>query len=322
MRFDFKTTFITSMMIGLAVLPPIAVALEEEFFIDLFSRVIIHAIAAVSLNLILGYGGMVSFGHAAYLGVGGYMVGIGTFHAFEDGVEWMGSGWVQFPAAILASALVALLIGAVSLRTRGVYFIMITLAFAQMLFFSGVGLEIYGADDGLNLYSTSDFSGWVDLSNESTLYYVSYAMLLLALYTSHRIIGSRFGWVIRGARSNERRMRAVGFPTYSYRLAAFMIAGGMCGLAGALMANHTEYVSPSMMHWTKSGDLIIMIVLGGMGTLFGPVVGAVAFLFLEEFLSSITEHWQIIFGPMLILVVLFARGGIDSLLTLRRRPDE
>ncbi len=191
---------------------------------------------------------------------------------------------------------------------------MITLAFAQMLYFTAVGLVVYGADDGLPLLVTSDFSGLVDLGDDTTLYYVSYVTLLAALYLSYRVINSRFGRVLSGARSNNRRMLAIGFPTYPYKLTGFVIAGGMCGLAGALMANHTEFVSPSMMHWIQSGDLIIIVVLGGMGTLFGPVVGAVAFLFLEEFLSSITEYWQLIFGPLLILVVLFARGGIDSML--------
>lgn len=315
MRIGFKSSVIFALMAALAFLPPFAVWIDDIFYIDLFIRVLIHAMAAVSLNLILGYGGMVSFGHAVYLGIGGYAVGISTVHAIDDGIGWLESGWFQFPAAFAVSGLVALIIGAICLRTKGVYFIMITLAFAQMLFFTAVGLEVYGADDGLSLPVTSDFSGMVDLSDETSLYYVVYAALLATLYVSHRLINSRFGRVIAGARANERRMQAIGFPTYAYKLTAFVIAGGICGLAGALMANHDEFVSPSMMHWIKSGDLIIMIVLGGIGTLFGPVVGAVAFLFLEEFLSGITEHWQIIFGPMLILVVIFARGGLDSVLT-------
>lgn len=314
MRFDFKTGIIVLLMVALALLPPMMLRLDQPFYIDMFSRVLIHAIAAVSLNLIMGYGGMVSLGHAMYLGIGGYMVGISMHHALEDGFDILLSGWVQFPLAILVSALVALVIGAICLRTTGVYFIMITLAFAQMFFFTAVGLLIYGADDGLPLLVTSDFSGLVDMSDDTTLYYVAYLTLLVALYLSYRIINSRFGRVLSGARSNNRRMLAIGFPTYPYKLAGFVIAGAMCGMAGALMANQEEFVSPSMMAWIKSGDLIIMVVLGGMGTLFGPVLGAVAFLFLEEALSSITEHWQVIFGPMLILVVLFARGGIDSML--------
>lgn len=316
MRIGFKTGFLGLLMGALAVLPPVALSLDHPFYIDMFSRVLIYAIAAVSLNLILGYGGMVSFGHAVYLGVGGYVVGISIHHATEDGIEWMASGWFQFPAAILTSALVSLVIGAICLRTRGVYFIMITLAFSQMLYFTAVGLVVYGADDGMPLLTTSEFSGLLDLSNDSTVYYVAYFGLLVSLYLSHRIINSRFGRVISGARSNDRRMQAIGYPTYPYRLTAFVIGGAMCGFAGALLGNHNEFISPSMMHWIKSGDLIVIVVLGGMGTLFGPVVGAVAFLFLEEFLSSITENWQVIFGPLLVLVVIFARGGIMSWLTL------
>jgi len=314
-----------ALLVMLALLPPFVTWIDEPFYIDLFSRVLIHAIAALSLNLILGYGGMVSFGHATYLGVGGYVVGIGVHHAFEDGVEWLGWGWVQFPVAMLLSAVVALIFGAISLRTKGIYFIMITLAFAQMLFFTAVGLERYGADDGLSLYGTSDFSGWLDLGHEPTLYYLGFVALLVVLFLKHRVTHSRFGRVLAGGHSNDRRMQAIGFPTYPYRLTAFVLAGMVGGLAGALMANHDEFVSPSMMHWIKSGDLIIMVVLGGMGTLFGPLYGAVAFLFLEEALSAITEYWQLIFGPLLVLVALFARGGINALMDsladkLRRAP--
>lgn len=314
-RLNIKTGFLGVLMVGLAVLPPVALFLDHPFYIDMFSRVLIYAIAAVSLNLILGYGGMISFGHAVYLGIGGYVVGISIHHATEDGIEWLASGWFQFPAAALTAALVSLVVGAICLRTKGVYFIMITLAFSQMIYFTAVGLVVYGADDGMPLFTTSDFSGLLDLSDDSTVYYLAYISLLVALYLSHRIINSRFGRVISGARSNDRRMQAIGFPTYPYRLTAFVIAGAMCGFAGALLGNQNEFISPSMMNWLQSGDLIIIVVLGGMGTLFGPVVGAVAFLFLEEFLSSITENWKVIFGPMLVLVVIFARGGIMSWLT-------
>jgi branched-chain amino acid transport system permease protein len=216
--------------------------------------------------------------------------------------------------AVCASAIAALFIGAISLRTRGVYFIMITLAFAQMFYFIAVGNESYGGDDGLSLYMRSDFSGLLDLSNDNTLYYLNFGFLIITLYLSHRLIKSRFGMLIRGAKSNEQRMRSIGFPVFRYRLVAFILSGAICGLAGVLSANQTDFVSPSVMHWTRSGDLIIMIVLGGMGTLFGPVIGAVAFLFLEEFLSEFTEYWQIFFGPLLVLVVIFGQGGIDGIL--------
>ena len=313
-----RLALLIGLLAALALVPPVAGALDEPFYVVLFSRMLILAIGAVGLNLVMGYGGMVSFGHAAFVGVGAYVVGIGSFHAIEDGLDWFASGFVQFPLALLASGLFALVFGAISLRTKGVYFIMITLAFSQMLYFVAVGVEYYGADDGLSLYGRSEFAGIIDLGGDTTLYYLNYAVLLACLYLVHRMVNSRFGMTIQGARANERRMQAVGFPTYPYRLVAFVISGMICGTAGFLLANQTDFVSPDMMHWTRSGDLIIMVVLGGMGTLFGPVVGAVAFLLIEEILSSITVSWQLFFGPMLILVVLFARGGIVGLLKPRQ----
>jgi branched-chain amino acid transport system permease protein len=277
------------------------------FLLTMFTRIVIMAMAATSLNLILGYGGMVSFGHAVYIGIGGYAVGI----LAHEGIR---SGFVQWPVAIGASALFALVTGALSLRTRGVYFIMITLAFAQMVYYVASGLDRYGGDDGLTIYHHSQFGGLSDLSQPTVFYYLCIAFLLATIYLVYRLVNSRFGLVIQGARSNDRRMRAIGFPTFRYRLICFIIAGALCGLAGALLANHTEFISPAMMHWTRSGDLIVMVVLGGMASTFGPLIGAVTFLVLEELLSNITIYWQIIFGPLLLLVVLFARGGIDGLL--------
>jgi branched-chain amino acid transport system permease protein len=216
--------------------------------------------------------------------------------------------------ALAASALFALAVGALSLRTRGVYFIMITLAFTQMLYYVAIGLDRYGGDDGMTIYRRSQFGGLLDLSNKTAFFYICLVLLLLMSCLIWRIVNSRFGMVIRGARSNERRMRAIGYPTYRYKLVCFVIAGTVCGLAGVLLANHTDFINPAMMHWTRSGDLIVMAVLGGMGTVLGPVLGALALLVLEEVLSGITEYWQIIIGPIFLLVVLFARGGIDGLL--------
>jgi len=221
---------------------------------------------------------------------------------------------VQWPVALAASALFALIIGALSLRTRGVYFIMITLAFAQMAYYIVAGIARYGGDDGLTIYKRSEFVAPLDLSSKVQFYYLCLLLLYGATYLVWRLVNSRFGMVVRGARSNDMRMRAIGFPTYRYRLVCFVIAGTLCGLAGALLANHNDFISPATMYWTRSGDLIIMVVLGGMASPFGPVFGAVALLVLEEFLSGITEYWQIILGPLLLLVVLFARGGIDGLL--------
>jgi branched-chain amino acid transport system permease protein len=301
------------LLAALVLLPVYAAVFNDQFTLTLFTRIVILALAAVSLNLILGYGGMMSFGHAAYLGIGGYAVGMLAF-------EHVYSGFVQWPVAIGASALFALVIGALSLRTRGVYFIMITLAFAQMAYYIIGGIARYGGDDGLTIYKRSQFFWPIDLTNKTQFYYICLALLYATLYLVWRLVNSHFGMVVRGARSNETRMRAIGFPTYRYKLTCFVIAGMLCGLAGALLANNADFVSPSMMYWTRSGDLIIMVVLGGMGSPVGAVFGAVALLVLEEALSGITEYWQIILGPLLLLVVLFARGGIDGLLlTFGRR---
>jgi branched-chain amino acid transport system permease protein len=306
-RLTLRDLAVAVLLAGLALVPVYARLADDLFMLTLFTRIVILALAAVSLNLILGFGGMMSFGHAAYLGIGGYAVGILAF-------EGVYSGFVQWPAALAASALFALVVGALSLRTRGVYFIMITLAFAQMAYYVIAGLERYGGDDGLTIQKRSQFFTPLNLADKTQFYYVCVALLFAAIYLVWRIVNSRFGLVIQGARSNEARMRAIGFPTYRYKLTCFVIAGTLCGLSGALLANHSDFVSPAMLYWTRSGDLIIMVILGGMGSVIGPVFGAVALLVLEEALSGITEYWQIILGPLLLLVVLFARGGIDGLL--------
>jgi branched-chain amino acid transport system permease protein len=305
-----RVTLTAVLLAALVLLPLYTVFTGNTFVVTLFTRVLILAIAAVSLNLITGYGGMVSFGHAAYLGIGGYAVGI----LAAEGINW---GLVQWPVAIVASALYALVVGALSLRTRGVYFIMITLAFAQMIYYVASGLARYGGDDGLTIYKRSIFPA-IDLNNKTVFYYLCFALLLASIYLVSRLVDSRFGLVIRGARSNERRMRAIGFPTFRYKLVCFVIAGAMCGLAGALLANHTNFISPALMHWTRSGDLIVMVVLGGLGTLFGPLIGAVTFLLLEEGLSRVTEYPDLVLGPLLLLVAIYVHGGIGGLLAGRR----
>jgi branched-chain amino acid transport system permease protein len=309
---NLRAVVVILLLLALVLLPVYVEFTGSRFLLTLFTRIVILALAAVSLNLILGYGGMMSFGHAAYLGIGGYSVGILAF-------EGVTSGFVQWPVALLVSALFALVIGALSLRTRGVYFIMITLAFAQMAYYIVAGLARYGGDDGLTIEKRSQFFPPLNLSNKMQFYYLCLALLFASIYLVWRIVNSRFGLAVQGARSNDTRMRAIGFPTYRYKLTCFVIAGTLCGLAGALLANHTDFVSPGMMYWTRSGDLIIMVVLGGMGSTFGPLFGAVALLVLEEVLSGITEYWQIILGPLLLLVVLFARGGIGGLLGKMRQ---
>jgi branched-chain amino acid transport system permease protein len=299
---------VTALLVaGLLLLPLYSSLAGNLFVLTLSTRIVILALAAASLNLIMGYGGMVSFGHAAYLGIGGYAVGI----LAQEGI---GSGFVHFPVALAVSALYALVIGALSLRTRGVYFIMITLAFAQMAYYVASGLSRYGGDDGLTIYERIDFAGLVNLTNRVQFYYLCLACLFFVVFLIWRIVNSRFGLVVQGLRSNEQRMQAIGFPATRYRLVCFVIAGTMCGLSGALLANNTDFVSPAVMYWTRSGDLMVMVILGGMGTLFGPVIGAVVYLVLEELLSQVTEYWALIMGPLLLLIVLFGRGGIMGLL--------
>lgn len=306
--------FIVVLLLLFAALPLLTQAFDQRYLLSVGTRIVIWSIAAVSLNMILGYGGLVSFGHAAFFGIGGYAVGILS-------ASGIASGWVQWPVAIVAAAVWAALIGALSLRTRGVYFIMITLAFAQLVYYVAAGLEVYGGDDGLNI-GRSRFPGLINLADKASFYWLCFMLLLATLWFCSRFARSRFGFVLRGARSNEQRMTALGFPVFQYRLAALVISGAFGGLAGVLLANEGAYISPAMMSWMKSGDLIVMVVLGGMGTLFGPIYGAVAFFVLEESLKPLMdlahkgwgEYWQIVFGPMLVLVALYAKGGIDSLL--------
>ncbi|HZN99938.1 MAG TPA: branched-chain amino acid ABC transporter permease [Burkholderiales bacterium] len=296
----------------LLALPPLVVALGQPFYLDLARRIMILAIAAVSLNLILGYGGLVSFGHAAYLGIGAYTVGIMGFYGIT-------SGWLQWPVAIGASALVALAIGAVSIRTSGIYFIMITLAFTQMLYYLGISLEEYGGDDGMRLKAKSQFSGLIDLRDPVAFYYLALVLMLISVFLVYRIVNSRFGMALRAAKSNDARTRAIGFSPYPYRLAAFVIAGAMCGLAGALYANHTNYITPGLMSWQQSGDIMFMVILGGMATTSGPVLGTFALLVVEEILKAwtyprfIADHWQVVLGPLLVLSVIFFRRGLAGM---------
>ncbi len=297
----------------LAALPLLTALFDQPFYLTLASRIMIFAIAAISLDLILGFGGMVSLGHAAYMGIGAYAAGILSYHGID-------SGWVQLPVAIAGSALVALIIGAICLRTSGIYFIMITLAMTQLLFFLGISLETYGGDDGLPT-NRSHFADVFNLNNDTNLYFLILGFVVASLFISWRIVHSRFGMVVRGAKDNEARMVAIGFPTYRYKLLAFTIAGAMCGVAGFLLANLTEFVTPDFMHWFRSGEIMVMVLVGGMGSLFGPAFGAAAFLLFEEFASGLTRHWMAIFGPLLVLLVLFARQGLWGLIPGGGRRD-
>ncbi len=323
-----KKTVLLSLFVFLSCLPLLAEATDQAYLIPFFRLCLIYGIAAVSLDLILGYGGMVSLGHAAFFGIGTYGVGILAYHYAEGTpflswpLEISGSNdaLLVWPVSVLVTALFALGIGALSLRTSGVYFLMITLAFAQMLFFFFNSLEIYGGDDGMSMFERNSLFN-LDLNNDTTFYYICFVVLVLFILYSHRLIHSRFGMVIKGCKQNEQRMKTLGFPIYFYKLTAFTISGAGAGLAGILMSNHLEYVSPDLLHWTQSGEILIMVILGGMGTLFGAVFGAIAFLSIEEILSAYTEHWMLYFGPFLILVVLFSKRGLYGLLVGKDKGD-
>ena len=288
--------------------PLVMQAMNQSFYVSFASRVLIYAMAAASLNLVLGYGGMVSFGHAAFFGAGAYIVGILA-------IEEVTSAWIAWPAAIAVAALAALVIGALSLRTRGVYFIMITLAFAQMMYYVFVSLKAYGGDDGLQMPGRSTLLG-LNLRDDLTWYYVVLALLAAVLYLLHRIVHSRFGRVIVAIRENETRAAAIGYPVYGYKLACFVVSGAIAGLAGALIANQGSYVAPSVLHWVLSGELMIMVILGGVGRFWGAPIGALVFLSLQEFISGATFlgayalHWQLPVGLILLAIVLFAPQGI------------
>lgn len=290
----------------------------ESYVISLFTRVIIYALAAVSLDLLIGYGGLISLGHAAFVGIGGYVTAILYFHGFE-GEPLLGiiggtdNALIAWPLAVIISAGFALVIGSLSLRTSGMHFIMITLAFAQMLYYFAVGLEKYGGDDGLSLYSRNRLAG-LDLSDELQFYYVCLFFLSMFLIFTSRLVSSRFGLVLRGAAGNMRRIQTLGIPGRRYKLVCFVIGGAGAGLAGALLANQTEYVSPTLLHWTLSGELMVMVLLGGLGSLYGPVLGAVVYLLLEETLAMYTEHWMVYLGPILIFAVIFAKRGLFGVL--------
>lgn len=308
-----KVWIIALSFIAMVAMPPVATAMDQTFYMTLFGRIMIFAIAAMSLDLILGFGGMISFGHAAYLGLGSYAVGILAFHGISN-------GWAQLAVAIGGSAVVALIIGAICLRTTGIYFIMITLAMTQLLFFLGISLETYGGDDGLPTERSVFFEAF-DLGDDWNMFYLILGLLTLTTFITWRLVNSRFGMVIRGCQENEARMQAIGFPTFRYKLLAFTISGAICGVAGFLLANLTSFITPDFMHWFRSGEIMIMVLVGGMGTLFGPIFGAAAFLLFEEIISGFMESWPVVFGPLLIVLVLFAKKGIWGFLPSAKKKD-
>ena len=308
---DLKWRWSGLVLLALIALPFVANVFGEAFYIALATRILIFALAATSLNLILGFGGMVSFGHAAFLGVGAYTVVILSQMGVVD-------AWVAWPTAMVVAGLFALLIGAVSLRTQGVYFIMITLAFAQMMYYLVVSFKAYGGDDGMSLPARSRI-GFLDMSNDTHFYYVTLLACVAVLVLIARVLNARFGHVLQAIRENEVRMQSLGYAVFRYKLCAFVMSGSLAGLAGALLANQSGFVSPAMMQWSQSGMLMMMVILGGVGHLFGGVWGAIVFLLLEETLSHFTIHWQLGLGALLLMVVLLLPNGLTSALTYLRK---
>lgn len=315
-------------LLGLLLVPLAAIATDEPFLITLATRALILGLAGVGLNIALGYGGMVSFGHAAFFGLGGYSMGILASHAQNSAplltwpVDIAGSSsmpviWVT---AIVVSGIAALLIGALSLRTSGVYFIMITLAFAQMLYYFAISWPAYGGEDGLSIYVRNSFPG-LNTLDPVQFFAICFVILCLMLWLVSRLSGSPFGLVLKGARQNPERIRAMGVHVYSVRLTAIVLSGMIAGLAGALFADLNRFVSPAMMNWHTSGQIIVIVVLGGTGRLFGPVAGAALYVVLENWLGGFSEYWQIFLGLILLWVVLMAPGGLIGIFGGRRRSN-
>lgn len=300
-RFDRPMIVLLLITALVAIVPFFA----QPYFTRLATGVLVYGLAAISLDIIVGYGGMVSFGHAAFFGLGAYAAAILNVHGVH-------SAFLVMPSAIVVAALAAFIIGGISLRTSGVYFIMITLAFAQMLYYLAGALVMYGGHDGLKM-PRNTYAGLVQVEDPAAFFYIVLAVFVLVVLASRRLVQSRFGRVLRAIKDNDVRAQSLGFDSYRYQLVAFVIAGGLAGLAGMLHANLYEYVGPDLLHWILSGDLLVMLILGGAGTLVGPVLGAATFLLLQEVLSGYTRHWPIVLGPLLLCVVLFSSGGLYGL---------
>ncbi len=299
------------MLVILALMPVIAGVTGQAFWLDLAMRLVILAIAAASLNIILGYGGLVSFGHAAFVAIGAYAAGIPVYHSVYGGADWLASdsGLFHIALAVAAGGLFALVTGILSLRTKGVYFIMITMAFGQMVFYLLESLETYGGDDGLTLDARSNLPG-LNLDDPKQLYWLAFAVLLAVLGLTWRMSKARFGLALSGAKANAARMAALGYDVRRIRLAAYVLAGVIAALAGVLQANFSAFITPSMSGWPHSGELMFMVILGGAGRLAGPVLGAAAFVVLEEVLSSWTTYWHLPFGALLIGAALWQAGAL------------
>ncbi|WP_081910272.1 branched-chain amino acid ABC transporter permease [Thermopetrobacter sp. TC1] len=301
------------LLAALLMAPWLSAWLNLPFWLDLATRMSILAMAAASLNMIMGLAGLVSFGYAAFLGIGGYAVAIPVWHAVYGGADWLAgeSGLFHFALAAGLGAGWALLTGFVALRTRGVHFLMITLAFGQMIFYLLSGLEAYGGDDGLTLDLRSQIAG-LNLDDAAIMHWLAVAGLLLALLLHAGLKRTFFGLVLRGTKADDQKMRALGYPVFAVQLSLYVLAGALAALSGGLAANHAAFVSPSMAEWTRSGDLLFMVILGGSGRVTGPLTGAAVFVILEEVLSSFTRYWHLPFGLLLIAVALHQAGAFTA----------
>lgn len=308
------------LMVLLSAIPVLAYVFDAIFALTFATRILILAAVAVSLNLILGYGGLLSLCHSAFVGLGAYVVGIGSYHAYNDGIDWMANGFLQLAAALILSVVVAAIIGVISLRTRGIYFLMITLAFGQTLYLAAVGADKYGGDEGMTIFQPSVFVGFA-LQGRYVMYTAAAIFFCLSVLVVDRLTRSRFGLVLQATEMNEARVRALGYDPVRVRLVAFIISGAMAGLAGFLLANYAEFVSPVEFNWTRSADLVIMVVLGGLGLRLGPLLGAAFLLIVEEVAPSITPHWPIIVGIMVLLVALFMPLGLGGLIPIEKRHE-
>jgi branched-chain amino acid transport system permease protein len=302
MRVDRRTAlYLVLLVVALAV--PL---LGNIYYVRFATQIAMYGMAALSVDLLLGYVGLITFGQAAFVGVGAYVTGMLTVAGVHNAL-------IVWPAAVLASVAFALVIGALSLRTEGFQFIMVTLAFAQMVYYIAQSLRAYGGDNGFTLPQRNDLAG-LSLANHIVFYYVVLALLVAVMVVTSRVVGSQFGLTIQGRRDNERRLAAIGFPPFRYKFVAFLIAAAIAGLAGALMANHARFVSPAIVSWQVSGQLLAMVILGSAGTLVGPVFGAAIYLIFQEVLSDYTDHWMIFFGPLLVVRVLFVKEGVWGML--------
>jgi len=310
-RFTWGGIAVFALFAALASIPFVAQSAGEPFYVTFFARVLVYALAASALNIVLGFAGLVSFGHAMFIGLGCYAVGILAHYGIS-------SGWVQLGATIAVCVVVAVLVGSICLRTTGIGFIMITLAFSQMLYFLMVSLTAFGGDDGLNIYEPSNF-GFFELAGSAEVFWAAWAVLLILTLFLTRFRTSPFGMVLRATHINPRRVDAFGYSVFRVQLSAYVLSGVITGMAGFLLANLTAFAVPSYISWHVSGELIVMIIIGGLGTVLGPVVGAVVFLVLEEVLKGWTTHWMLIMGPIIVLIALLGRNQFSWLKTWLRR---